>query len=206
MADTAIDKVHIVNLALVKLGLEASYTTDTENQQGGTVDIIWPGVLAEAVMLADNSDFRDDLPCLEISGSPDNGWTYGFQLPSTRIGKPLAILDNVVTENYVRNFMLGGGKLYTNIKPVWARVRVLVDPQYWDAGFVEAFATLLASALAVPLMQDDGEAARLRSLAIGDPREMGSGGLLGKLAAFERAAQPQGRGFMKNDVLTSARL
>jgi hypothetical protein len=207
MAITAIDKVHVVNRALLKLGLPASYTIDAENSLGGIVDGVWPGVYTEAVMLADNSDFRETLPCPEISGTPNNGWTYGFTLPATRVGKPLAFLTDVVREQFLRapNFMLEGGKLYTNQKPVWARVRVLLDPEYWDAGFVEAFATLLASALAVPQLQDQDTADMLRARAVGEPREQGGGGLFGKLAALERAVQPQGRNFMANDPLTLAR-
>jgi hypothetical protein len=207
MAETAIDKVHVVNRALIKLGLPASYSVDAETELGGTVDLVWPGVFTEAVMLADNSDFRETLPCPEISGTPSNGWTYGFALPATRVGKPLAFLTDVVREQFLRapNYMLEGGKLYTNTTPVWARVRVLLDPQYWDAGFVEAFATLLASALAVPLQQDEDTASMLRAKAVGEPREQGGGGMFGKLAALERAVQPQGRNFMANDPLTLAR-
>lgn len=207
MADTAVDKVHVANRALIKLGLPASYSIDAETELGGTVDLVWPGVLTEAVMLAENSDFRDTLPCPEISGTPNNGWTRGFSLPAVRVGKPLAILTDPVREVFLRapNFMLEGGKLYANTGPLWARVRMLLDPEYWDAGFVEAFATLLASALAVPLQQDQDTADVLRARAVGEPREQGSGGLFGKLAALERAVQPQGRNFMANDPLTAAR-
>jgi hypothetical protein len=208
MADTAVDRVHVVNRALIKLGLPASYSVDEETELGGVVDLVWIGVFTEAVMLADNSDFRETLPCPEISGAPANGWTYGFALPATRVGKPLAFLTDAVREQFLRapNYMLEGGKLYTNIKPVWARVRVLLDPEYWDAGFVEAFATLLASALAVPLVQDEDMASVLRAKALGEPREQGGGGMFGKLAALERAVQPQGRNFMANNPLTAARL
>jgi hypothetical protein len=206
MADTAIDKVHVVNRALIKLGLPASYTIDGEDSLGGTVDEVWPGVLAEVILMAQPSAFRQTLAVTEIPGAPDNGWTYGFVLPATRIGEPLAILSNVVNETYLRQFMLEGGKLFTNVKPVWVRCRVELDPQYWDAAFLEAFTIALASGLAVPLLQDDDTAMMLRARAFGDPREQGRGGMFGNLASLERAAQPQGRNFLANDILTAARL
>ena len=206
MADTAIDKVHVVNRALIKLGLPASYTIDGEDELGGTVDQVWPGVVAKVILLVQPTLFRKTFPVTEIVGSPNNGWTYGWVLPATRIGDPLAILKDVVREEYLREFMLEGGELFTNIKPVWVRCRIERDPQYWDAAFVEAFAIALAAALAVPLTQDDGTAAELEAKAFGEPREQGRGGMFGNIATLERAAQPQGRNFLSNDILTSARL
>lgn len=205
MADTAIDKVHVVNRALIKLGLEASYTIDGEDSLGGIVDQVWPGVVARVILMVQPSAFRQTLAATEIPGAPNNGWTYGFALPATRIGDPLAVLTDVVRETYLRQFMLEGGKLFTNVKPVWVRCRVELDPQYWDAAFVEAFTIALAAALAVPLTQDDGTAAELEARAFGDPREQGRGGMFGNIAAIERGAQPQGRNFLSNDILTDAR-
>jgi hypothetical protein len=204
MADSEA-KVHVVNRALVKIGEPASFTIDANTALGGKIDLVWPGVEARVYATYDWADARQTFSLEAISGATGLGWSYGFLLPATRIGQPLAILTDVVRECYLRDFMIEGGKIYTNVTPVWARCRVAADPETWDEGFKEAFAIALASALAVPLTQDEQMRDTLAAQAFGDPREQGGGGLFGKLSQIDRAAQPQGRGFMDNDPLTAAR-
>lgn len=205
MAGMRFDKVHVVNTALSKLGLEASYSIDDESPLGGKVDMAWLGVVAEVMMLHPWQQMRETVAVTQLARPPANGWQYGFALPADRVGDPLAILTDVVRETYLRSFMLEGGKLFTNVTPVWVRVRKATDPQTWDMAFREAFAMALAGALAVPLLQDDDTEALRRRDAFGDPRELGGGGLFGKLIAVERAAQPQGRNFLTNSPLIAAR-
>lgn len=206
MAEMTQSMVAVVNRALVKLGQgAASYSLDTATDLGGMVEQAWPGVVAQAISLYDWSFARKTYATTLLGDSPDNGWAYGFQLPP-RIGEPVGVLDNVVREHFIRDFMSESGFLYTNVKPVWVRVRQLSDPDYWDEGFKEAFAILLASELAVPLLQDKDLAEAYRIQAIGTEQERGTGGMFGKLIALNKAAQPQGRGFMDDDPLTAARL
>lgn len=206
MADSAEARVLVVNRALMLLGLPASYTIDAaDDDVGGTVDLIWPMVEALVVSIYNWSYCQDVLDTIALADAPNNGWTYGFALPANRVGDPLAVLTDVVHETYLRQFMLAGGKLYTNISPVWVRCRVLLDPAYWDIGFSMSFSIALASALAVPLIQDETREESLKVRAFGTEQENYGGGLFGKLITINRAAQPQGRGFMNNDPLTSAR-
>ncbi len=204
LSDTA--KVKVVNRALIKLGLPASFSIDAETELGGTVDLVWQGVEARSVAIFDWSFCRRTDLLSVLADPPTNGWQYGFQLPSDRIGEPLAILDQVApAEHFLRDYMLEAGKVYANIATVWARCRVMLDPQFWDRGFAEAYATALAAELAVPLTQDQGAAEVLSEAAWGPPREQGTGGLFGKLLGLNRAATPQGRRFMDDDPLTNAR-
>lgn len=206
MAETSVDKVHVVNTALsTHLGLPASYSIDDESTLGGQVDLAWDSVIAEVMMVHAWSVFQDQREALALADAPNNGWRYGFELPSDRVGLPVAVLTDVTRENYLREFASMGGKLYTNVERVWVRIRVMQDPQYWDMAFRAAFAVALASALAVPLRQDEDERDKLHQKAFGDARENGGGGLFGKLITLDRAAQPQGRGFLNNDPLTRVR-
>lgn len=205
MADSAIDRVHVVNRALIKLGLPASYSIDDESELGGQVDLVWPGTVARVMALHDWSVFRKTVRPVALSSFDPNGWQYGFSLPADRVGNPIAVLSDVQREAYLRDFMYEGGLLFTNVSAVWVRIRVMQDPQYWDSAFVEAFAIALASALAVPLLQDvELEQSRARD-AFGDEREQGGGGLFGKLITLDRASHPQGRGFLSNAPLIAAR-
>jgi hypothetical protein len=112
---------------------------------------------------------------------------------------------DVQSEDYLRDFMIEAGGIYTNITPIWLRYRCLLDPQYFDVGFAEAFCIALASALAVPILQDEKREEKLREDAFGRIDQNDGGGLFGKLITVNRAAQPQGRRFMENDPLTMAR-
>jgi hypothetical protein len=207
MTDAAEAKVHVVNGALVQhLGLPAAYTIDAETELGGTVDVVWPAIAAEVVTKYDFADCRKLFKLTALSGAIDNGWRYGFALPAQRIGAPLAILDQAGTsEHLLREFLLEQGNIYTNVTPVWARCRFLLDPQYWDQGFAAAFRKALAGGLAKPLCQDEDLADRLTEDAFGKPSEQGSGGMFGKLIAVARGSEPQGRRFMEDDPLTNAR-
>lgn len=206
MADAATAKVHIVNRALIKLGMPPSYSIDGESNLGGTVDAVWPGVAARSVATYDWSHSRRTYKPVKLATAPDNGWEFGFVLPAERIGEPIAVLSQAgLYERYLRDYMVEAGNIYARIDPIWVRVRVLLSPDFWDQGFAAAFTLALAAAFAVPLLQDEDLAAELDAQAFGRPQDMGSGGLFGRLIALDRAAQPQGRGFMANDPLTSAR-
>lgn len=206
MADTVFDKVHVANTALQKLGLEASYSIDDESPLGGSVDAAWHSTMAEVMANYEFNAFVETEKPVALADPPQNGWQYGFVLPADRMGDPLAVLTDVTREAYLRSFMLEGGKLYTNVSPVWVRVHKEIDPQYWGAGLREAFALLLAGNLAVPLLQDVELEADRRAKAVGEPREQYGGGLFGRMKTKANAAQPQGRNFLTNSPLIAARL
>jgi hypothetical protein len=206
MADSAAAKVKIVNAALIELGQPPAYSGGTETQLGGIIDTLWPNLEAVIATAYDFSYFRKTAEAQGLSGTPANGWSKGFQLPGDRIGDPLAILSQAgPSEIYLRHFMLEAGNIYANVSRLWVRYRVKGDPSQWDAGFTAAFTLALAGKLAVPLLQDEDLAAVKLADAWGAARENFGGGLFGKLIAVNRAAQPQGRGFMDDDPLTAAR-
>lgn len=205
MAEVILDKVHVVNRALVKLGEAPSYSTDDDTAIGAAVDLIWPGVEARFLAMCDFSFARKTYAMDEKAPPHNNGWPHGFVLPAERVGEPLAILTDVVRETYLREYMIEQGIVYANVKPLWARCRVMADPMFWDEGFREVFSIALAGALAVPIQQDGEAEKRFETQAFGDPREGGAGGLLGRLLALNKAASPPGRGFLNDDPLTNAR-
>lgn len=206
MPSSAEAKVHLVNRALVKLGLRPSYTTDQASELGAMVEAVFDPLLAEVATNFDFPFLRQTLALDPLAGPPQNGWPYGFKLPATRIGSPLSFLDQVYPrERYLREFMLEAGNVYAACTVLWGRFRILLDPQYWDEGFAEAYVTGLAGRLAVPMTQDaELEEARIRE-AFGSQQEQRRGGLFGRLIAMNKAAEPQGRGFMDSDLLTQAR-
>lgn len=203
-------KVRLVNRALVRIGVSPSYSVDEETHLGGIVDTTWPNVEARVFSPPFDWSFARQTQALaRLSATPQNGWAYGFALPGTRIGAPLAILSEAgQRERLCRDFRIEGGNVYTNEPQAWARIRVKSSPESWDEGFALAFVTALASGLAVPLREDEDRAAQLDAEAFGPNFARGQlAGLFGALHTSDRASSQQtGRGFIATDPLTAARL
>lgn len=202
-------KVRLVNRALVKAGVSPTYSIDGESRTGALADMAWQSVEGLVFSPPFNWSFaRDTLPCIPLAETPQNGWPYGFALPGGRIGPPLAILEAAgQNERKCRDFMAERGNIYAMVPALWARVRIAVSPDTFDAGFANAFVTALAAELVVPLREDTDRAAELARTAFGDPRLGGAGGLFGALLTADRASSQQtGRGFLDQDPLTAARI
>lgn len=198
-------KVELVNRALVKIGQPPAFSIGAQDQLEGIVAAVWPGIEAMVAVIYDWSFFRKTAKAQKLADTPENGWQMGFMLPADRIGEPLAMLRDPTREIYLREFMIEAGNVYANVEPVYVRYRAAADPAIWDLGFREAFATALAGALAVPLLQDEDLGMAKHIEAFGRPQENYGGGLFGRLIALNRASQPQGRRFLDDDPLTAAR-
>ena len=205
MAGEIIDKPTIVNMALVDLGHPPAYSTDDETTLGGTVDRAWQLCVDHCAGLHDWTDFRRTTRLAPHSATPENGWTYGFDLPGDRLGPPLKVLRSAgACEDPLRDYALEGGSLYANEPAVWARCKVYRDPKYWDGAWRAAFVKALASYLAVPLQQDFEARAEYWRVAFGSPSERGVGGMFGRLIAQDRAASPVASPMHRQDPLTLA--
>jgi hypothetical protein len=206
MADTTKDKVHVVNRAFLKLGLPATFSIDAETAEGGIVDLVWPGLEATVATKYSWASSVVTRKLIRHSVAPENGFTYSFEMPGDMVGPPLSVLSSVVPPGAkLRDYAIEAVGLCAHEPEVWLRCKALIDPRYWSEAFREAFATALASRLAVPMRQDEAEEKRLAELAFGRMEQNGGGGLFGDLNAIHMAAQPQGRGFYANDPLTRAR-
>lgn len=190
MADTEISKVMIVNWALVELGLAPKYSIDGEISLGGKVDMFWPRALARSFAVHDWTFCRKTFRLTRQSATPVTGYRYGFNLPGNRVGPALKLLRDPRRADPIRDFTVEGTTVFCDEETAYARCKVMVDPVAWDPAFCDAFATLLASYLAVPLLQDIDLAAEKLELAVGTRSEGGAGGMFGRLIAQDRSAAP----------------
>ncbi|WP_062222207.1 hypothetical protein [Aureimonas sp. D3] len=201
-----IDKATIINRALIQLGQAPSFSLDDESFANGAIDAVWPDVVDICFGLHDWTFARRTSRLTRLAAKPDNGWTYGFELPGDRLGAPLLVLRAVVqSEAVLRTYTIEGGTLFAHEPAVWARCKVEVDPVAWEPNFRTAFTTALASRLAVPMQQDEGLAAELWAAAFGTPAQGGTGGAFGRLVAQDRAAAPVSSPLLRSDPLTDAR-
>ncbi|MCZ8545073.1 hypothetical protein OOJ09_12840 [Mesorhizobium qingshengii] len=190
MADAEIDKAMIVNWALVELGLAPKFSIDDETALGGFVDIFWPRALARSFGLHDWTFCRQTFQLTRQEATPVTGYRYGFDLPGNRVGPALKLLSDPRQSTPIRDFTIEGKTVFCDEQQAYARCKVMVDPVDWEPQFADAFATLLASYLAIPLTQDAELAADKEAKAIGSPSTGGTGGIFGRMIAQDRAAAP----------------
>ncbi len=203
MANAEITRATIVNWALLELGDRANFSISDTSGLGGKVDLVWPRCEAECFGLHDWSFCRFTKKLVRQAATPENGWAYGFDLPAGMIGPVLKVLDNARDERPLRDFALEGGSLYADCPEIWARVKLALDPRYWDVNFASAFATALAGMLAIPIMQDEKLAGDLHAKAF-TGNQMNPGGKFGRLIAQDRAGSPLASPLYAIDPLTQA--
>lgn len=192
MADAILTRATVVNWALSELGMPPSFSDDSQTDMGRLVDIFWPRCQARAFGLHDWSFCRETRRLTRISTTPENGWRFAFDLPGDRYGPPLKLLADAARDLPLRDYTIEGAVLYANEEAAWARLKLAIALDAWPPQFADGFATLLASYLAVPLLQDEDLAATKRAEAIGTPSEGGGGGIFGRLIAQDRAGAPVG--------------
>lgn len=203
--DAQITRATIVNWALIDLGHPASFSIDVENELGGIVQLVWPRVVDRTFGLHDWTFCRRTKKLTRNEQPPETGWKHAFTLPGDKVGDPLKMLPDPRRETPLRDFYLEGNEVHADVEHLWAKCRVIVDPACWDPAFRSVFVTALASALAVPIMQDEEGAANLHAKAFGTPSQGGAGGEFGRLIAQNMAASPVGSPLGGYDELVNAR-
>lgn len=205
MTDETINQAKIVNWALAELGLAPAFSIDDATSLGGQVDIFWPRAIGHCFGLHDWTFCRRTAKLTRQTATPVTGYAYGFDLPGDRIGPPQKLLADPRSEIPLRASRIEGQTLYADEADVYAVCKVRVDPAVWDWQWASAFATCLASMLAVPLTQDMELAAEKWVMAFGSRSEGGTGGVFGRMIAQDRAAGPVGSNLLQNDPLTAGR-
>lgn len=203
--ETQLDKAMIVNWALPEIGLAPTFTIDEATALGAQVDIFWTRAIGHCFGLHDWTFCRRTTRLTRQEEEPQTGYRYGFDLPGNKIGPPQKVLSDPRSQLPVRDFRIEGQTLYADEAQVWAVCKVPVAPTSWDWQWASAFATCLASMLAVPLLQDQDLAAEKWGMAFGSPSQGGTGGMFGRLIAQDRAAGPVGANIMAQDPLTAGR-
>jgi len=201
------DKVSLINRALMlQLGMPAIYSLGGDDAMEAACEAAWDETLSHCFSLADWSFARRTMELVAMSERPDNGFAYGFKLPGNRLGQVLKVLHDPRSSNgVVRHYTIEADGLYCDYEHIWVRLRMLVEPQYWDGAFRSAFVVALGAKLAIALTQDEELAAQKTVEAFGTPAQGGAGGLFGRLIAQDRAHEPLGADLYWQDPLTQAR-
>jgi len=203
----SITKPDIVNRALVGIGAGTRFSIDDDSDAAAAIRLVWDQLIDFTFGMHDWTFCRKTFKLSRHAETPDNGWPFGFDLPGNKIGDPLKMMARAgQSPEPLRDFDLEGGAVFTCVPDVWARCRVLVDPDVWDPAFRAAFVRALEAELCVPIWQDDKLRDQKLTEAYGTPSREMTGGMFGRLIAQNRASAPVGSPILNSDPLTEARV
>lgn len=135
-----------------------------------------------------------------------NGYNHAHALPGDLKKQPERVLYANRDDALVHDFDYEGlTRIYSNRDTLWIKGQFATGPADWPDDWRAAFTLSLASALAVPEIDNEAREKEYRAQAHGDPRENWRGGLFGGLIAQDMAANPPLSPFEREDPLTSAR-
>ncbi|MDW5313728.1 hypothetical protein [Rhizobium sp. PL01] len=202
----SIDKATIINWALTEIGVGPMFSVDDDSDLASQIENVWQPVVDRTFGMHDWTFSRKTFRNTRLADRPENGWSYGFDLPGSRIGNPLKIMDQAGrSPRPLRNFTIEEGKLFCECTETWSLVKVAVDPDTWPPEWRGAFVVALGAYLCVPVWQDKDMKADMLVEAFGTPSREGTGGLFGRLMAQDKASNPIGSPQADDNPLTNAR-
>ncbi len=148
-------RTEVANLALNKLGVGLIASIgDSSIPESNRVNLLFLPTLKRVLRDHQWSFAEAEIDLAQLPEAQNSNYEYTYSLPSCFVR--LISLKTEYREISHDNFSRTGGHIHTDIAPV--RIRYIthdIEPDYWEPDFMEAFATLLASELAKPLLQSD---------------------------------------------------
>ncbi len=204
--DANLEDVDIVNRALARFAAPPLITLDDESDLAQAAQQIYLTKVESALGKLHWRFAAKTFALSRLADAPLSGWRYAYQLPGGGLGLPEKLMPSPRRPDLVlREFEIEAGEVHCDADAVWARCTVMVEPSYWPPEFREAVIVGIASALCVPITHDMKLAETLHREAYGDPREGGTGGLLGRAIANEIASSPPRADMGSENPLTDAR-
>lgn len=204
--DANLEPVDIVNRALARFGAPPLMGLDDDSDLARAAQLIYLTDVEAALGKLPWRFASRTFALSRLTGRPQSGWTYAYQLPGELLGLPEKFLtDGRNPESLLREFAIEAGQVHCDRDRLWASGVTLVAPTYWPPEFRKAIIVGLAAALCIPVTHDLALADTLKREAYGDPREGGTGGLLGRAIARELANAPPQTDLYGDNPLTDAR-
>ncbi|MBB3385987.1 MULTISPECIES: hypothetical protein [unclassified Rhizobium] len=203
----SIDKTTIINWALTDIGAGPMFSVDDDSDLAMQIANTWGRTVDHVFGMHDWTFLCVTARLRRLADPLDNGWKYAYDLPSPRLSNPLAYRCGPRRSDHViRDFTLEQDKFCCMEPQAWAVYKTYKDPDYWDPAFRSAFVVALAGYLAIPVWQDDNLQNEKLQQAFGTPSQQGTGGMIGRLMAQDKASRPVGEeSLLSEDPLTSVR-
>lgn len=201
-----IDKATIINWTLADMGIGPIFSVDDGSDLSENCEAVWQRTIDQLFGMHDWSFARKTYKNRQRADPPENGWRYAFDLPGSRIGNPLKIMDQAGSSpRPLRNFTIEEGILFCDVTETWSLCKVEVSPDSWPPEWRAAFVMAYGGYLAVPVWQDEKMRDSRLQEAFGTPSREGTGGLFGRLMAQDKASNPIGEPMADDNPLTNVR-
>lgn len=208
MPDISADEVPLINQALGMIGASMIFALDEESNLAEHVTQHWPSARDHCLAIHPKGWgwAKQTFQLMQRPGTPLNQWAYAYELPGTALGGPEIVWENPKSSfEPLRDFSIEEGLIFADAPTLYGRFPVKPAVALWPPIFRQAVKTLAAAWLAVPVSHDSNLAERLRVQAIGEDRETGAGGLLGRAIAMDLNQKPLGSPLLRGDPLSDAR-
>jgi hypothetical protein len=201
-----IDKAKIINWTLTDIGVGPIFSIDDGSDLSEVCEAAWQRTIDQLLGMHDWSFARKTYKNRRRVEAPENGWRYGFDLPGTRIGNPLKIMDQAGSSpRPLRSFTIEEGILFCDAEETWSLCKVEVSPDSWPPDWRAAFVVAYGGYLAVPVWNDENMRDGRLAEAFGTPSQQFTGGMFGRLMAQDKASNPVGEPMQNDNPITAVR-
>ena len=180
-------RIDIINRASSRIGLPALQSEDAE---GSDVYLrVYDDMLLMLTASKSWSFSKITRQLGRLSDPPEGGfYDYAYQLPSDRIGQPLAVYDERGGRPF-HEFEYSDDDLLTNAEAIWVKYQFAPGSLAWSPLFRECLIRLVAAELAAAISEDFDRRDQLNGEVWGNEAIPGVLGLVAKAAHKDASSQ-----------------
>lgn len=203
-----IDKLEIVNRAMLRIGADPLQDLEDETLGGQAADLVYDSVIEFALGVYVFSFARQMMQLSELAtATPLTGFARVFQLPAERLGPPLRVTDSITDPDHrYHRYQLQGETVHADETPLFAEIKFLADPVAWSGTFRDFAVLAVAAEYALSIGHDKSLRKDMRVNAYGNPSENYRGGALGAAIREDSFATPPKTAGWDNNPLTRSHL
>lgn len=204
MANSDVD---ICSQSLALLGVPPINSLADEDDNSVTCNLIYPAT--KKALLSEHA-WRFNMQKEQLARlvvTPDNEWTYAYQLPSDMLSQVFALFESGdVGAPVAKNWERFGNMVFTNYETIWIDYQVEVAEVNFPPYFEQFIVYEMTWKLADSVTEQEEKAAQWRQVARGTADDDGRGGYFATARNLDAKGSPS-QGLAGNDFsLVSARV
>lgn len=177
--------------ALVCIGLKPINTFVGTDDKIVTCATIYPMVRDEIMSIYPWRFTTVKKQISRLTAPPANEWKYAFQLPSGRMGGPIAVFNSGEEgAKPIKGYDVYQDHLYTNEEKIWIDYTAPQDEAKWPPYVITLAIFVIASRIAEPLTDDSSKTDKWHALAYGPPSANMQGGYFSTAKGIDARQRP----------------
>lgn len=183
--------VKICSDALTLLGSSRIVSFTDGTTAASVCHDLYPGVRDSALMSYRWRFAQKKVQLNQLVAAPTNEWQYAYQLPSDRLGHPVAAYRSANTgDSLFLDWELQGDQLLTNAPTVVIDYLYQVTEDAMPSYFVQLLKYLMAMHLAEPVTDQMSKSVWWKDVAVGPASENQRGGYFRQAMAMDAQGAP----------------